>query len=332
VGLGNVGDKIEEIIGGLRAMVDRALDWLLDQAERLLDSLLRGLGVLGEDGDGSEDGEDAIREEFDLASEEHAIFIDASGRLMVASAEPQPVSGLAQLRSLHDEYRALPEDATTAARRRTIQKMITLMKAHPHLLLSAVEEGIGDPPNLGEIRPHRSQTPRYRPPSGREAYAPLWELLSEHVIPRSFVDALFDAFRLDKPVTGSEYAAMRTILIYRGAANKKTEGTGGDNSVYRVLRESASEIMAAVMGSSQPGLHFDVGKETVRNLFELYAENALDRTVEAVIEEHASRAEGDEKTKGELRGTPPRPTEERLEEAFEGQAEDVVEMLGDRLR
>jgi hypothetical protein len=50
VGLGNVGDKIEEIIGGLRAMVDRALDWLLDQAERLLASVMRTLG-LGDEGE-----------------------------------------------------------------------------------------------------------------------------------------------------------------------------------------------------------------------------------------------------------------------------------------
>ncbi|RYE40749.1 MAG: DUF4157 domain-containing protein [Hyphomicrobiales bacterium] len=44
VGLGNIGDKITEIVGGLRALVDQALDWLLDQAERVLQSLLSALG------------------------------------------------------------------------------------------------------------------------------------------------------------------------------------------------------------------------------------------------------------------------------------------------
>jgi hypothetical protein len=45
VGLGNVGDKIAEIVGGLREMVDKALDWLLDQAEKLLQSVLKMLGL-----------------------------------------------------------------------------------------------------------------------------------------------------------------------------------------------------------------------------------------------------------------------------------------------
>ncbi|MGY1727855.1 DUF4157 domain-containing protein [Geodermatophilus sp. SYSU D01062] len=47
VGLGNIGDKITEIVGGLRTLVDQALDWLLDQAERLLQSALNALGIGG---------------------------------------------------------------------------------------------------------------------------------------------------------------------------------------------------------------------------------------------------------------------------------------------
>jgi hypothetical protein len=47
VGLGNIGDKIAEIVGGLREMVDKALDWLLDQAERMLQSVLGLLGAGG---------------------------------------------------------------------------------------------------------------------------------------------------------------------------------------------------------------------------------------------------------------------------------------------
>src|SRR3712207_9207711 len=31
-GLSNIGEKIQEIVGGLREMVDRALDWLIDRA------------------------------------------------------------------------------------------------------------------------------------------------------------------------------------------------------------------------------------------------------------------------------------------------------------
>lgn len=44
VGLGRIGDKIAEIVGGIREVVDRALDWLLDQAERALQGILSALG------------------------------------------------------------------------------------------------------------------------------------------------------------------------------------------------------------------------------------------------------------------------------------------------
>jgi Domain of unknown function (DUF4157) len=44
VGLGNVSDKIAEIVGGVREVVDSALDWLMDQAEAALQSILKTLG------------------------------------------------------------------------------------------------------------------------------------------------------------------------------------------------------------------------------------------------------------------------------------------------
>jgi hypothetical protein len=47
VGLGNIGDKIADILASLRALVDKALDWLMDQAVRLGMALLRMLGLAG---------------------------------------------------------------------------------------------------------------------------------------------------------------------------------------------------------------------------------------------------------------------------------------------
>jgi hypothetical protein len=44
VGLGNVSDKIAEILSGVREVVDNALDWLMDQAEAALQSILKTLG------------------------------------------------------------------------------------------------------------------------------------------------------------------------------------------------------------------------------------------------------------------------------------------------
>ncbi|HEY0022133.1 MAG TPA: DUF4157 domain-containing protein [Longimicrobium sp.] len=46
-GLSNIGEKIQEIVGGLREMVDGALNWLIDRAVAGVQSLLRSLGLGG---------------------------------------------------------------------------------------------------------------------------------------------------------------------------------------------------------------------------------------------------------------------------------------------
>ena len=49
VGLGNLAEKIAEIVGGIRAVIDRALDWLLDRAVSLGQSVLSMLGLGGQE-------------------------------------------------------------------------------------------------------------------------------------------------------------------------------------------------------------------------------------------------------------------------------------------
>jgi hypothetical protein len=240
------------------------------------------------------------------------------------------VSDLDELVALHGEYTSLPLDATTAERRRIIRAMIALIRANPALLAELADEGLGDPPNLGDVRPHRSQTQRFQPRGGNPAYAPLWEVLSEHVIPRSFVDALFAAFSLGG-VTSGEYGGMHTILIYKGAAGKKTNLTGGDNTVYQELQEAAAAIMGEV-GATTPADRaraFDFAKGTVIGLFEAYATNALDRTYEAIVEEHAEP--NGSSTNGAIRGTPAAPPRAKVDDAYGRQAADAANMLGRRL-
>lgn len=48
VGLGNIGDKLQEIIAGIQGLIDQALDWLIDRAVNLGQGLLNAIG-LGED-------------------------------------------------------------------------------------------------------------------------------------------------------------------------------------------------------------------------------------------------------------------------------------------
>lgn len=332
VGLGNIPEKIVEIIGRLRELVDRALDWLIEQALRLGRAALDALG-LGPREPAPTAGEpapsdEALHEPFDLIGEDHAIYADPSGRLIVASNGAQPVSNLPPLIALHDQYTALPSTATIEQRRAIIRSMIALIRQDPSLLAQLADDGLGDPPNLGGVAPHRSQTQRFQPRSGSPSYAPLWELESEHVIPRSYANALFAAFSLGG-TTSSEYRAMHTILIYKGAADLKTEGPGGDNTVYQTLQQTASEVMTVALASSQPARHFGAAMGTVRGLFEGYAANAVDRTTEAIAGEHAQTY--GQSTKGAIRKRPVAPPEARVEEAFTLQAADVSGMLSARL-
>jgi hypothetical protein len=209
--------------------------------------------------------------------------------------------------------------------------MIVLIRADPSLLSQLADQGLGDPPNLGDVRPHRSQSGRFQPPGGQPQYAALWELESEHVIPQSYANALFSAFHASSTSSG-EYGAMHTILIYKGAADVKTESAGGDNTVYRTLQETGAELRQVVdetTDTRRRARTFDDVKPAVLRLFEAYSANALDRTYEAVLAEHG--AANGTSTNGEIRKRPPGPAASRIREAFRLQSEDVTSMLGSRL-
>jgi hypothetical protein len=270
-----------------------------------------------------------IDEPFDVEGEHHDIVDDGTGTLVLSSPTNRPLSAIPALRRLYSEYRALPPTASKAQRQRIIRDMIAILEAHPDLITGS-QERLGDPPNLGEVAPHRSQTKRFQPKSGRPQYARLWELESEHVIPRSYANALFAAFELPE-VTEGEYEAMHTVLIYKGAADVKTEGIGGDNTVYRTLREAASEITAegAKTRQSQRVRAVEYATTKAHELYEAYAANARVRTYEAIVVENAAPI--DTSTHGAVRGTPPAPARSRVDDAFELQVNDTTEMLDRRL-
>ena len=122
---------------------------------------------------------------------------------------------------------------------------------------------------------------------------------------------------------------MHTVLIYKGAADVKTEGAGGDNTVYRTLTEAAREVMEVAMASSNPAAHFDAAMGTILRLFESYASNAIDRTFEAIVEEHAKP--NGQSTNGDIRKCPAAPARAAVQSAFRLQAQDASTMLSGRL-
>lgn len=326
VGIGNVPEAIVGIIRQVRKLVDEAVEWLFGQAMRVGAPVLNALGVDTRPTERGGRKPEELHEPFDVAGEGHEIYPDTRGRLMVASAKGQPVDNLEPLRALDSRYRALPKDAPANERRQIIREMIRIIRTPPGLIL----DERGDAPNLGEVARHSSQPQRFRPRSGNPAYAELWELESEHVVPRSYVDSLImshystAADRERNWVTKEEYAFMHTILIYKKAANDKTNrarvksaragrevGLGSDQ---RLLNRFASATETGTL----PGR--GTASDSARRAFRMLAEGAVRRTIDAVS--------ADYKACGALRGSKEAlPTEKQIRDAAARQRKDINEFL-----
>ena len=121
-GFGNIGERISEIIGNIRGLVDRALDWLLDRAVSTVQSLMAALGF----GGGEEEEEEAAAAEAEPASDaemdtwwqQREPFSDSSGQAhtlqftggestaeLVVRTETHPVT-----QWLADRAAAVPEE------------------------------------------------------------------------------------------------------------------------------------------------------------------------------------------------------------------------------
>lgn len=94
-GFGNIAEKIAEIIGGVREMIDEGIEWLLDQAMRLWDSMMGVLGFGGgEEEEEARAAEEHIAVEASFRAEEgsrHRIFI-SEGEAEELTIASQPTS------------------------------------------------------------------------------------------------------------------------------------------------------------------------------------------------------------------------------------------------
>ncbi len=115
VGLGNLGERIQEIIADIRGLIDRALDWLLDRAVSVGQSFLSMLGL----GGGAESAvafqDEGI--EFNADREDHRLWIEVQGDtpvVLIASGQPTQVATL--LDHLEGRLEELAPDAQNRAR------------------------------------------------------------------------------------------------------------------------------------------------------------------------------------------------------------------------
>jgi hypothetical protein len=336
VGLGDMPERIVEIIGRLREMVERAVDWLIAQALRLGRAALDALVPGGGEGDPEEEaagGLPAFDETFDVEGATHRLYTDASGVLWVASEEPEPVSSIEEVRSLLREIHA----AVDENKRSEIRRLKSLLRQHPEWWANLTESPeTGHAPNIGEVSRHGSQRTRWRPQNVRGGtlpqYLPFWELESEHLIPRAQVDQYFRGLHLSA-TTASDYRTMTTIMLYKGASQRKTNAQGGDN---RILSSLAARVDAAVTGppaapgQPPPVRTYDQLLPIVTPLFGAYIHEAQMRASDAVGDEDRSHDITSHLTNGEIRAAPPRPTESEIAAAYAAQAREIDAFLRGR--
>lgn len=231
VGLGNIPEKIVEIIGGLRGLVDQAIDWLIDQALRLGQAALNalGLGQQPTEPEPADAGTDRIDEPVAMDGITHHLVNDGPSGALVLHTVPTLVNTIQDpaLQTLVTQYNAIqltPSSPAWSSRTKVKDardakalEIAAWIVAHPQ---PGVGPG-GSAPGLGTIERHGAQVIRLN-----QGGIPSWILESEHVVPFDVVRGLGEVLgtqgRAPRGVLSAEDRALTTIAIYERAADYKT--------------------------------------------------------------------------------------------------------------
>ena len=309
VGLGNVPEKIVEIIGGLRHLVDEALDWLIGQALRLgraaLDALGLGRPQPAQPEPAADAGADRIDEPVPTEGMTHHLVNDGPNGALVLHTVPTLVNTIPDpaLQALVTQYNAIqltPSNPAWSSRTgvkaardaKALEIAAWIVKNRP----PGAGPG-GSAPGLGNIERHGSQVSALT-----QGGIAIWTLESEHVVPFDVVRGLGEVLgtqgRAPRGVLSAEDRALTTIAIYERAADYKT-----GREVSRRNRLSDDFSAMAVRFANRPDYEDPDANRTMRAwvLRALRQEGTwyVDLTWEGVQYEHAM-AEGTS-TRGVLR-------------------------------
>lgn len=173
---------------------------------------------------------------------------------------------------------------------------------------------------VGEVGRHADQGTRgYR---GKDTRAGKDRLESEHVVPRAwllaFVDGYLSAVKRKSAADRSLYRSMTTIMIYKGAADYKTEERKtSDNRVVAKLKN-----LTSTEAGVNPGKNPQAVADAVRRNFDGPIASRIKLTKDAVKYEHqANQRQGS-----------PVPTDSAIEGAAMRQLLDVIEFLARSVR
>lgn len=364
LGLGDVPEKIKEIIESLREMVDQAVDWLLDRAIELgrsiLDSLTGGGDAaadpaVGPDAAGAAGGAPvgAIDQVISIPGDTHHIRSDGpGGALMLHSDEAIRLDELEQLTNLVMAFMAtrnIDAQAQVAAagpaNDRSAQAMAQLVAAitalgNEGIFFAPRRSGVG----VGNRSLHGKQAQRTR--AIQRSVTHLLSTESEHVIPFEVGQTLWTSMLEEEPQARGNFAVrdhgQTTVVIYYAAARLKTAGAntkiplGGKGAAFIHAMQGAggSDLTAIDRARRDPAARAQSRaalERTARERLSSEVTTGVARTVEAVKAEWELV---------EVRGGPadfangprrnesaPVPTEGQIKTAADEQVENLITML-----
>ncbi len=158
VGLGNVPEKVVEIIGSLRELIEQALDWLIKQALSLGQSIMSGLGLGGEQPpDPAATGADPNVDEtlpVSVGGHQHDLFATyRNGQLTIEMASEHRDVLISKINTAlaDDAKKEQPAlDPTTVS---TLRQLVTMLQGQPERLRTArYENPTPDMPQTGKER------------------------------------------------------------------------------------------------------------------------------------------------------------------------------------
>lgn len=273
-----------------------------------------------------------IHQSFETGGENHEINNKpGTEELIMSSSNPVLLSNHPNkdVRESYSQYLQAIRSAQTPS-----QKKLKANETIKMIVIKIKSAGMADAPGasapgIGTIDFHKNQQSKLRK-SGIE----LWFMESEHLIPRAIINNTFQAFAQEGiPAGGADYQNMRTILIYKGAANLKTHGEKADIGRINELKQWLKMLMEIYFAAD----NFDaLTAKTIQDkvfkyindLFSAFAHEALARTFEAIEEENNKNGV----SRGpEGKPEPPTPDDGRLFSAFNFQVEDINRQLGSQL-
>ncbi|KAA6439398.1 DUF4157 domain-containing protein [Dyadobacter flavalbus] len=320
-GLNGVVDKVKEVIQELRQKVENGIRKVMEKIKGWIEKLFGK----------SEDEADElfeIHKSFEAEGEPHELN-NKKGKyeLVMSSSNPVLLSNHPdkEVRAAYEEFLnaiKLAKSPTEKKEKANEKVAIIIKKIKAAKMASAPGASA---PGIGTVDKHTNQQSKLR-----NSKIEVWYMESEHVIPRAIISQAFEALIMSGvKAGGADYKNMHTILIYKGAANAKTNN-GGDQHLINVFKEAVQEIVQEVFRNPKyipQGLA--LMSSVVTNLLSGFAMDAKQRTNEAIIAENTKN--------GIYRGPennpePPTPAAGKVSQAYEAQKKDMNNQLNSRIK